>query len=314
MSVPGWERILGKRALLSALGPLAGTRATGNVTATATGANVELHPFTYGVPIIDRKAITARMVKTVPTYDAEGDPQPFTVTSGGTAIPVRSVCGGPSGNLPAGTPIIWQPAPTGMLARGAVTAGGITGGVASTGPGSCARVVAFEGLGQDDARRIWEVGGEGLPAIVVSRAGSRAAGGSARGTVRSLQRAHSFTIHVFSAHYSGDDERAEEGELLLDRIEQTLQGLEDVDGDVFSGPGVDLGPEARVSRSPNVHVWVMEATVYYALPAIDARASNGPGDGVSWAPWETTRIEVAAPAAAPLEARSVVDVTVEHEQ
>ncbi len=47
----GFERVLAKRALLSALGPLAGLRAEGNVTATATGAPVVLPAFTYGVPV-----------------------------------------------------------------------------------------------------------------------------------------------------------------------------------------------------------------------------------------------------------------------
>ena len=58
MSSPSdnYERLLTKRAILSALGPLAGTRATGNVTATASSASVTLPPFTYGVPIIGGKA------------------------------------------------------------------------------------------------------------------------------------------------------------------------------------------------------------------------------------------------------------------
>jgi len=37
-------------------------------------------------------------------------------------------------------------------------------------------------------------------------------------------------------------------------------------------------------------------------------------DGVSGQPWETTRTEVAEPAAGTQDARTVVDVTVEHEQ
>lgn len=298
MTVPGFERILGKRALLSALGPLAGTRATGNVTATASGASTVLPAHTYGVPIIGGKAISARMVKTLADV---------TVTSSGTAVAVRSVCGGPSGNLPAATPIIWQPLPSGIVARGAVAAGGIAGGVASTGPGSCARVVAYDGLGADAARTIWQAQGEGFPAIVVARLGSRV---EQLATVRSARREHLFQIAVVSTHYSGEDERGEEGEILLDRIEQTLEGLEDVDGDVFTGPGVELGNEQRITVSPSAHVWLLDCLIHYALPAIDPRLT----DGVSWQPWETTRIEVAAPAADPLEARSIVDVTVEHEQ
>jgi hypothetical protein len=296
MTVPGFERILGKRALLSALGPLAGTRATGDVTATASGANTVLPAYTYGVPVIGGKAITARMVKTLADV---------TVTSGGTAVAVRSVCGGPSGNLPAGTPILWQPCPSGIVARGSVAAPGITGGVASTGPGSCARVVAYDNLGATDARSIWEAQGEGFPAIIVMRTGSRPEG---LATVRASRREHTFSIAVVSAHYAGNDERGEEGEILLDRIEQTLEGLEDVEGEVFSGPGVELGNEQRSLWKPNAHIWLFDCTIHYALPAIDARLS----DGVSWQPWETTRIEVAEPAAGDQAARDIVDVSVDH--
>ena len=212
----GFERVLAKRALLCALGPLAGLRAEGNVHALALGAPVVLPAFTYGIPVIGGKATIARMVKTLETV---------TVPSlGGANVPVRAVCGGPSGNLPEGTPIIWQPLPAGLIARGAVAAGGTTGGLAQPGPGRCARVVAFETLGANAASAIWEAPGEGLPAVIVARTGSTPEGA---GTIASTRRAHTFTILVVSANHLGNDERAEEGELLLDAIESTLDGLED---------------------------------------------------------------------------------------
>jgi hypothetical protein len=303
----GFERILGKRAILSALGPLAGVRATGDVTATASGADVVLPPFTYGVPIIGGQAVYARMVKTLPTNAITEEPEGTTVTSSGTAVAVRAVCGGPSGNLLAGTPIIWQPLPSGIVARGEVAAGGITGGVASSGAGSCARVVAFEGLGADAARALWEAQGEGFPAVVVSRMGSRPSQWS---TARSQRRAHGFQIGVFSAHYAGNDERSEEGEHLLDEIGKILEGLEDVDGEIFSGPGCELGVEQRIQRSPNAHVWMIEATIHYGIPATDARLT----DGVSWQAWETTQIQSAEPATDTQDPVVLADTTHEQEQ
>jgi hypothetical protein len=278
----GFERILGKRAILSALGPLAGVRATGDVTATASGADVVLPPFTYGVPIIGGQAVYARMVKTLPTNAITEEPEGTTVTSSGTAVAVRAVCGGPSGNLLAGTPIIWQPLPSGIVARGEVAAGGITGGVASSGAGSCARVVAFEGLGADAARALWEAQGEGFPAVVVSRMGSRPSQWS---TARSQRRAHGFQIGVFSAHYAGN-------------------------GEIFSGPGCELGVEQRIQRSPNAHVWMIEATIHYGIPATDARLT----DGVSWQAWETTQIQSAEPATDTQDPVVLADTTHEQEQ
>jgi hypothetical protein len=138
-------------------------------------------------------------------------------------------------------------------------------------------VVAFETLGSA-ASAIWEAPGEGLPMICVARTGSTV---RETATVASELRAHTFAIFVVSANYAGNDERAEEGELLLDAIESTLDGLEDVEGDVFSGPPCELGPDTRERpRNANVHVWSLEATVYYALQRVDVRLT----DGVSWQP------------------------------
>lgn len=288
-----FDRLLAKRGLLCALGPLAGLRAEGLVTATASGADVVLPAFTYGVPILDGKAVYARMCKT--TADV-------TVTSAGTPVPVRSVCGGASGNLPAGTPIIWQPVPQGIVARGAVGVDGITGGLAQPGPGRCARVVAFDTLGREEAAsRIWEATGEGFPAIVIARTGSTPSGIV---TVASTLRTHAFRVYVVSANYTGNDERQEEGELLLDAIESTLDGLEDVEGDVFSGPPVELGSESRERSVPSAHVWSIEVTTYHALKRQDVRLR-----GSDWQPWATTQIQLAAPAEGSQGAHTVVDVT-----
>lgn len=304
----GYERILTKRSLLAALGPLAGTRATGNVTATAMGGNVVLPPFTYGIPVIDGKAIYARMFRTLPSTDLPEEPAGTLVTSAGAAIAVRSVCGGPSGNLPAGTPILWQPAPVGIVARGVVAAGGLTGGAATPGPGRCARVVAFDTLAKEEATgRIWEAKGEGFPAIVIARTGSQRV---ALRSVASAQRAHVFRIFVVTSNYESPDERQGEAELLLDAIEDILQGLADVDGEVFSGPPCELGPEVAMGFAPSSHVFAIDATVHYSLTRTDVRLS----DGVSWQPWETTRIEVAVPTEGAQDARTIVDVTTEQEQ
>lgn len=304
-----FERVLAKRALLSALGPLAGLRAEGTVTATAIGGDVVLPPFTYGIPIIGGKAVLARAVKVLPSgTDARGQPLGHTITSAGVDVPVRAVVGGSAGNLPAGTVILWQPLPVGLAPRGVVDAGGITGGVSQPGPGRCARVVAFEALDRTNADRIWEAAGEGFPAIVIARTGSTPLDVA---TVNHTLRQHAFLVYVVAANLAGNDERAEEGELLLDAIESTLDGLADVEGEVFSGPPCELGAETRERpRSPNVHVWSIEVRTYHALNRIDVRLS----DGVSWQPWETTRIEVAAPAEGAQDAHTVVDVTAENAQ
>lgn len=303
-----YERILTKRAILSALGPMAGTRATGTVTATASGDPVVLPPFTYGVPIIDGKAVYARMLKTLPSTPLDEEPEGTTVTSAGTAISVRAVCGGVAGNLPAGTKILWQPLPSGILARGTVTAGGITGGIAASGPGRCARVVALDMLGREEATRtVWQAQGEGFPALIVSRVGSTV---RQLRSVASAQRAHTFRVFVVSTNYESADERQGEAEILLDQIEDILQGLADVEGEVFSGPPCEVGQEVAMAFAPSSHVFAIDVTASYSKRRTDVRLT----DGVSWQPWETSQLQVAEPATDTQDGRAVVDVTVEHEQ
>lgn len=303
-----YDRLLTKRSLLTALGHLAGTRATGGVIATATGADVELPPFTYGIPIIGARAVASRMFRTLSSAPAPQAPAGTTVTSAGTAVPVRAVCGGESGILEPGTKVLWQPLPNGIEPIGEVGPGGLTGGVSTPGPGRCARVVALDMLAKEDAvTRIWQAQGSGFPAIVIARIGSTA---EAFRSVASKQRAHTFRIFVVSTNYESVDERQGEGELLLDAIEERLQGLADVDGEIFSDPPCELGAEQWMNFSASSHVVAIDAICHYSLKRQDPRVT----DGVSWQPWETTRIEVAEPATDELEARTVVDVTAEHEQ
>ena len=85
-----------------------------------------------------------------------------------------------------------------------------------------------------------------------------------------------------------------------------LDGLADVEGDVFSGPPCELGAEGRFPPpGPNIHVWMIEARVSYALERVDVRLT----DGVSWQPWATTQIQEVEPAASPLAEKVVVDIT-----
>lgn len=312
MSSIVWQRILTKRALLTALGSLAGVRATGNVTATATGADTTIPPGTYGVPIIGGKATYARMLRVVPNgygRNATGQwvPQAWPVTGAGSAVGVRAVCGGPSGNLPAGTVVLWQPYASDLEPRGVVAAGGISGGVAASGPGTCARVVPYEAIAKGETAKVfWEARGEGFPAVCVARTGSRV---DELLNIHSALRSHQFRIFVVSARYDGDDERVEEAEMLLDAIEGRLQGLADVDGEVFSGPPAETAEEVREASAPNAHVFSLGVITHHALPREDVRE----GDGVSWEEWQTTQIQIAAPAEGALEAKTEVDITVEHE-
>lgn len=300
-----WALLLCERAILTALGPLAGDRATGSVVATATGADIVLPPFTYGVPIIGGKACYARMVRTLSTTPISVEPVGTTVTSAGTSVAVRAVCGGVSGNLPAGTPIVWQPNVDGIAQHGAVAAGGIAGGVDANGPGRCARVVALDNLPQGEATKtIWQAQGTGFPAIVLSYTGDRTV---ALRSVSSAQVEHLFRLYVITANYLDVDERQIAAKLLIAGVRDILEGLADVEGDIFSGPPCEVGAVNPLAFSPSSHVFAIDVVAQDVPKRTDVRLT----DGVSWQPWATTRTKIAEPEAPPLPEVDITDVTTE---
>lgn len=305
MTAAIWDLLLAERGLLSALGPLAGDRAEGNVVATATAAPVILPPFTYGVPIIGSKAYYSKMFRVLSTRPVNVEAVGPTVTNAGTSVAVRSVCGGAAGNLSAGTPFVWQPAIGGIQRYGVIGAGGLTGGTESDSPGRCARVVAFDTLARDEVtKRIWEAQGEGFPAIVVSYTGDRFVDDA---TVASAIIEHLFKVYIVAANYTDNDERQIEGKLLIAAVRDALQGLADAEGDVFSGVPCEVGAVQALAFAPTSHVFSIDVSITDAPRRVDKRLT----DGVSWQPWATTRIAITVPAAAPLEERTVVDVTAE---
>lgn len=307
-----WQRVLTKRAILCVLGDLAGPRASGDVIVTAAAGDTFIAPGTYGIPVIDSKAVYARMLRVLPNGWAPGPdgrqaPQPWPVTAAGSPVAVRAVSGGLAGNLPAGTPILWQPYDADLEPRGEVAAGGITGGLDVDGPGTCRRVIAFEAVGRDDAvSKFWQAKGEGFPAICVARVGSDV---DEIVKVNEALRTHRFRIYIVSSRLDGDDERVEQLELLLDSIEKRLQGLADYEGEVFSGPPCETGAEAREASAPTATIFSLEARIHYGLPRDDVREN----DGRSWKPWETNRVRVAARETQSQASRTLVDVTAQQE-
>lgn len=310
MSAAIWDLVLVERAILYALGELVGARASGNVVATATGADTVLPPFTYGVPIIGGKAIYHRMFRVESTLPLNVEAVGPTVTNAGTSVAVRAVSGGAVGNLPAGTPFVWQPNIDGVERYGVIGPGGLTGGVNADGPGRCARVVSLDSLTRKESAgprgtgSIWEAQGEGFPAIVLSYASDRTV---EQATVASAIVAHTYNLFVVAANYLDNDERQIEAKLLVAAVRDILQGLADADGDVFSDPPCEVGAVQALAFAPTSHVFSIDVTATDAPRRTDRRLT----DGVSWQPWATTRIEVTVPADAPLVERAVVDVTAE---
>ena len=308
-----WDLVLIERALLAALGPLAGSRAEGNVIVTATGADVTLPPFTYGIPVIGGKPIYSKMFRVVPSTPINVRSEGWTIDNGGTSVPVRAVCGGTEGNVPeiiSGEPVrfLLQPPIAGLLPYGTIGPGGLTGGVREEGPGFCKRVVLLDSLPQGEAtKNIWEAQGEGFPALVLSylRGSTEQAV-----SVASERIAEQLRIHIISANYAGDDERSIESKLLISAVRDILTGLADFEGEVFAGPPCEMGAATRLPFAPSAHVFAIDVTVSYVPERTDTRL----GDGVSWQPWQTTRIQIAEAATETQAAKVIEDVMAVQEQ
>ena len=78
---------------MTLLSPMTGTIATGNLTVTATGADVVLPKNSYAIPIIPGAAPNAQLSPHVLLKTTEET----TVTAAGVAVPVKTVFGGIGG-------------------------------------------------------------------------------------------------------------------------------------------------------------------------------------------------------------------------
>ncbi len=279
MSVGAVVRI--ERALLSLLAPLTGTRATGTALVHATSTDVELDVNTYGVPLITgaggaKQLDPQRMVKTTSAA---------TVTAAGVSVPITSVLGGVRMNLPAGTPIVWTPAVTGVEDSSAVElvdpldedSGGMLGGLDATRAPLAKRILVFEGVGKGDAAdALWRAKVGSFPAIVISW--ESAGSGQKVGRGREL-RTHRFRLYVVVQRLESDDLRRDEGKMLMGVLAGFLTDRAAADGESFSNPPTQLGPSGKLTLAASSYVYWQEVDVHHTDIKLELR---------TFVPWTAT--------------------------
>jgi hypothetical protein len=280
MTIGQTKRI--RRALVGALSPLMGTRATGTLTVRATSGPTELPESCFAMAIrktaagseaIDRNCLLRTTAKTL-------------VETGGTSVPVTSMLGGTRQNLPESTLIRWQPSITGIEELAAVAAD-MTGGTDLDAAGRVSSIVEFEGIGANAAKDLFQgrVMLE-LPAIVVAWDSSAGFEWAGQDKARHVDL---WTLFVVVARQESAITRGDEGLDIMDGVSELLTDRRASDGIPLSAPNCALRGRRRVGVTPASYVYAVTIETRFA---IKRRDTGGAADAArSFPPWLWTHFD-----------------------
>lgn len=224
-----------QRHIMAMLAPLMGTRATANVTATATGADVTVR-CGWHLLRIRRSAATGRgeLDRAAP-YVVTAD---TVVSSGGVSVPIKSTLGGARQNIEAGDLLVWDPPDVGGIAAQAQAVAASTDGAdAANGPKLVRSIVPFQDAGGlDGLKRLFsaQAGQRQYPCIVVAAG----AGSPAPLATKHAASGRRLNWRIMLIMDGARPQLAQHSNTLtlLDEIESRLVGNNTVDGIVFSQP------------------------------------------------------------------------------
>lgn len=293
------------RALLATLAPATGVRATGTVTASSGGAEVEIPPNSYLVPVVGGKMRDDLLFKTTDSWTL-----PPNATEAG--IPITSNVGGARHNLPVGTVLRFDPVLDGVE-RDVTLDGSMSDG---SDEGQLIRAVAFHEelevsnpsqdlfsskIGEGGVLLVWT---QSDP-MEGSMAGLRQ--GSSRATRNARFWRENYVLYVVATRLASDNDRRQKGKLILQAVTRLLtdRHMND-DGEVLStvGAGVEITNRARLGRTDKHYIY-----------ACTLRANQTLEQGLSareFIVWQRTRYRGAQPgreAPEPIEDLEVVDAT-----
>lgn len=282
------------------LAPLMGTRATGHVVVKSTAPTGTVQGLISGIPtrttdagnVMAADQATLRLEKNPATEDGSWD-----ITDAGVAIPVTSILGGKNVNVPAGSPVRWDPIQEGVELVSVVDSGGMAGGDWASEALSVKGFHQFEDVG---AREAWQAlmasGATKFPAVVLFWQGSDPADGN---TVTRLNRAGStvgrgkyllsenWTLWVVTSRADADPTRRGDGLRLLQMISRELTNVNGIDGIAVSTPGgVDIHKRYRVAAGPNHYIYALDMATQAALTKKERR---------TYSPWLKTDLTAKLP-------------------
>lgn len=236
------------RGVAALMSGLTGTRATGTVTAKATGSDVEVRPGDYIVPIVEgerRYDLLLKVAKNPNTSNAR-----WTVTAGGTTIDVMSQLGGARQNIPSvsvdPTSCYWDlPLRDGLEETLTLDAPGMVGGADPSGFVSIQQIETYEAVGLPVALDLFRARLSKLPAVAIVWQGSDPGDGA---TTNAVDKGSSrvgqgqqlfverFDILIITDRLDSEHLRRQEGLSLADEIVELIVDRTSADGVCISSP------------------------------------------------------------------------------
>jgi len=302
------------RAVFAQLAPLSGSRATGTATFTnPTGADIDLPPNRYLLPIVTDEARPHRLFKVAPnpatiTQGSIASQQwcggEWTIPASGTlSINVVSNIGGADQNLPAGTPLKLLVPPTGLDADAPIDAA-ITDGTNtkslpfSGGDALIRRFVFWEQISGASAVSDFFRGQSGaFPAMLLVWTGSETLQGRTSGGRQGATRGgrgHRFFRENFQAYVGtglqgAADIRRAEGLISMQAACRLLSDkLRNRDMEILSamGAGVEITNRQLAIAGPQNYVYQFDFTVNQVWELNEERTFQA---------WETWHMEASLP-------------------
>jgi hypothetical protein len=270
--------LLVARACMTLLGPMTGTGATGNVTATSTSGTVTIPKNSYAYAVVNGERSKHVLLKTTAATS---------VGTGGTSVPVKAIFGATAGNLATGATVYWDPPLTSISSTATVASPGLSGASPATGRTSVKEVRFYE---NPDAAMNSEIMRSGLgrfPAILLAWEGT-----SDRDEMGKLKNVveEAYVLFAIASRKDSDDARRSEGLDVLEEARERLFRREACDGSVFSSPAPLLIRRCGLKAKSAEHY------VYYCRFTVDRSITRRePSDAAGWtgwADWDPTNIDM----------------------
>jgi hypothetical protein len=293
------------RDILSTIAPTTGTRATGQVVIRTKGNTpVNLGPNWALIPRINndlREELAFKIAAgpnvakyrdgiRVKANPADPDcPSWWTIQPGGTLVAVTSIVGGERHNLKKGTKLYFDPIHPDLEVVAEVFEE-FTGGQDPTHFGGCKNAVLFEQMNAPTASLdAFRSKLQSFPSVVVVWDDSEPADGTTQSTLdRGASRggrvesrfSERFNVFVLASRLDGGHHRSAEGLRLLEDITNELINRQEIDGKIFSNPGVQVRGRSRITGDTTQF-----QGMYVYLLQISATATIVPTDRRTFSPW-----------------------------
>jgi len=276
------QTIRTRRAIMAALRPLTGDRATGTIKAIAatgySGITLPANTMLVAVP-----TSAAGLSQAAPELVFRTTTATAIATTPGTNVAATSLLGGARHNLPVASVLRYDPALVGVTAT-ALAVADFTGGADATGLGAVKQILAFETLENVDAAQdLFLAKVRATPALVLAWAGRVLPESAGEGQ---WVRTDTWRLYVITSALQGGVQRGDEALDLIDRCEAYLIDRSSADHYVFSAPGIQIRSVDRVRLTPSSWVYALTFTTTTSTARIDHRTL-----GSDYDEWLNTQVD-----------------------